>query len=237
MKRSRKKEMMDLPGNPAGLLEEDLTNLRLLNRTLGGYRGVLGNLDRLINEKENARFTLLDVGTGSGDIPRAVVRWARARGISVNIVALEPDPVTAGVARRLTKDLPEISIVRGDARYLPFASASFDFVLASQFLHHFSEREIVVLLRTWSCVARRGLLVSDLIRHPLAYFAIRLLTLLFTGNEMTCRDAPLSIRRAFTLGEWRDLFKQAEIGEFSLLSLFPFRVFAFFSLEGRHGAV
>ncbi|MEK7377910.1 MAG: methyltransferase domain-containing protein, partial [Candidatus Binatota bacterium] len=134
MKRSREKEMMDLPGNPAGLLEEDLTNLRLLNRTLGGYRGVLWNLDRLINEKENARFTLLDVGTGSGDIPRAIVRWARARGISVNIVALEPDPVTAGVARRLTKDLPEISIVRGDARHLPFASASFDFVLASQFL-------------------------------------------------------------------------------------------------------
>lgn len=86
-------------------------------------------------------------------------------------------------------------------------------------------------------MARRGLLVSDLIRHPLAYFAIRLMTLLFTRNEMTRRDAPLSIRRAFTLGEWRDLFKQAEIGEFSLLSLFPFRVFAFFPLEERHGAV
>ena len=237
MKRSREKEMMDLPGNPAGLLEEDLTNLRLLNRTLGGYRGALRGLDRLLNGGKKARFTLLDVGTGSGDIPRAIVQWARAREISVTIVALEPDPVTAGVARRLTKDLPEISIVRGDARHLPFVSAAFDFVLASQFLHHFSEREIVELLRTWSSVARRGLLVSDLIRHPLAYFAIRLLTLLFTGNEMTRRDAPLSVRRAFTLGEWRELFKQAEIGEFSLLSLFPFRVFAFFPLEERHGAV
>lgn len=228
---------MDLPGKPAALLEEDLSHLRALNRTLGAYRGVLLGLDRFIREKKSVHFTLLDVGTGSADIPLAIVRWARARGVSVSVVALEPDPVTAGVARCLTKDLPEISIVRGDARYPPFASASFDFVLASQLLHHFSEPDIVGLLRTWSCLAQRGILVSDLIRHPLAYFSIRLLTLLFTRNEMTRTDAPLSIRRAFTLGEWRDLFSRAAIGEFGLFSLFPFRVLAFFPLGERSGAV
>lgn len=237
MKRSRQKEMMDLPGNPADLLSEDLGNLRMLNRALGGYRGVVWGLDRLIGKRKGPCCTLLDIGTGSADIPVAIVRWARDKGISVSVVALEPDPVTAEAARRLTRGLPEISIVRGDARHPPFASASFDVVLASQLLHHFSEPEIVGLLRTWSCLARRGVLVSDLIRHPLAYCAIRLLTLLFTRNEMTRTDAPLSVRRAFTLGEWRDLFRQAGIGEFSLFSLFPFRVLALFPMGERSGAV
>ena len=229
--------MMDFPGNPPDLLGEDLGNLRLLNRTLGGRRGVLRGLRHLVEKKKIARFSLLDVGTGSGDIPVAVVRWARGRGIAVRIIALEPDPVTAAVARRLTKDLPEISVVRGDAFRPPFSPASFDFVLSSQLLHHFSEEQIVVLLRRWSGLARRGLLVSDLIRHPLAYFGIRLLTFLFSRNEMTRTDAPLSVRRAFTRAEWRELFRRAGIGEFQLFPFFPFRLLALFPWEDRDAAV
>ncbi len=232
MKRSREKEMMDLPGNPAGLLEEDLGNLRLLNRILGGYRGVLWGLEHLVDGKESGGFSLLDLGTGSADIPAAIVRWAKGKGIPVRVVALEPDPITVAVAQRLTRDLPEISVVRGDAGHPPFCPASFDFVLSSQLLHHFSEREIVSLLRIWSSLARRAILVSDLIRHPLAYFGISLLTRLFTRNEMTRIDAPLSVRRAFTLDEWRGLFTQAAIGEFRLFSVFPFRLFAYFPLKG-----
>ena len=223
---------MDLPGNSADLLEEDLNNLRILNRTLGAYRGVLRGLEYLLAENVTAHFSLLDIGTGNGDIPAAIVRWAKGKGITVRVVALESDPVTAAVARRLTRDLPEISIVRGDAFCPPFSPASFDFVLSSQLLHHFSEEEIVVLLRKWSCLARSGLLVSDLLRHPLAYCGIRLLTFLLTRNEMTRTDAPLSVRRAFTRAEWRELFHQARIGEFHLFPLFPFRLLAFFPLGG-----
>ena len=232
MKRSHEKEMMDLAGNPADLLEEDLNNLRKINRTLGAYRSVLWSLKHLVDRKETTPFSLLDVGTGSGDIPLAIVRWAKDKGITVRIVALEPEAITAAMARRLTRDFPEISVVRGDALHPPFSPASFDFVLSSQLLHHFSEEEIVSLLRIWSRLARRAIVVSDLIRHPLAYFGIRLLTFLFTRNEMTRTDAPRSVRRAFTLAEWRELFRQARIGECRLFPLFPFRMMAFFRLEG-----
>jgi 2-polyprenyl-3-methyl-5-hydroxy-6-metoxy-1,4-benzoquinol methylase len=231
MKRSREKELMDLPGNPAAVLEEDLRNLRVINRYLGAYRGALRCLNRLADEHRLKELSLLDVGTGSGDIPLAIAFWARKKNISVTITALEPDPVAAGVARHHTKDFPEISIVRGDGLRPPFFSRSFDFVLASQLLHHFSEEEIITLLRTWSKLARKAILVSDLTRHPLAYFGIRLLTGLFTRNPMTRTDAPLSVRRAFTLGEWRELFSEARIGKFHLSSLFPFRLFALFQLK------
>lgn len=223
--------MMDRAGNPADLLEADLANLRLLNRLLGGRRAVLTGLRRLMGRKKVPEISLLDVGTGSGDIPAAIVRWAKRRELTVRIVGVEADPITATAARRLTRSLPEISVVQGDARSLPFKPASFDIVLCSQLLHHFSEPEIVSLLRAWSGFARQAILVSDLVRHPVAYVGIRLLTLLFACNEMTRTDAPLSVRRSFTIPEWSGLLRQAAIGGVRLWPVFPFRLLALLSLR------
>ena len=248
MRRSQQKEMMDFPDNPKEILDEDLRNLRILNRYLGGYRGVLFGLDRLVGGGKLNDFSLLDVGTGSGDIPARITNWAQQRGIRASIVALEPEPVTARVAAILTQKQTNppfiplwqrgkegdfrrcgISVVRGDGNAPPFRAASFDFVLASQLLHHFPEEKIVALLRTWSRLARRAIIVSDLVRHPVAYCGIRLVTKLFTRNVMTLTDAPLSVQRAFTISEWHELFRRAEIGPFQVFSVFPYRILALVS--------
>jgi 2-polyprenyl-3-methyl-5-hydroxy-6-metoxy-1,4-benzoquinol methylase len=232
MKRSLEKEMMDLPGNAPHILKEDLRNLHTINRYLGAYRGALHYLERVVGKGKVSGFSLLDVGTGSGDIPVAIVKWARRKRIPVKVVGLDPDPVTAEIARQQTREFPEISIVRGDAFHLPFSLSAFDFVFTSQVLHHFSEDKILTLLRHWRESVRRGIMVSDLVRHPLAYHGIRIFTRFLTTNPMTRTDAPLSVRRAFTLNEWKELFMRAEIGPFHLSLFFPFRVFAFFA-SGR----
>ena len=231
MKRSLEREMMDQPELPAGLLEDDLRNLRIINRSLGAARGALGCLTAYVEKNRPAGFSLLDVGAGSGDIPARIARWARRKGVSARIVALERNPVAAQAARRFTSNWPEISVLHADGFAPPFSPGAFDFVFVSQVLHHFSEDEIVRLLRTWAGLAQRALLVSDLVRHPVAYYAIRLLTG-FSRNVMTRMDAPLSVRRAYTLGEWREIFRRADVGAFDLDLLFPFRIFASFSLKG-----
>jgi 2-polyprenyl-3-methyl-5-hydroxy-6-metoxy-1,4-benzoquinol methylase len=218
--------MMDLPGNPSWLLEEDLANLRVFNRHFGGYRSALRGVQRLIDDKKLDRFSLLDVGTGSGDIPAGLAGWARSRGIGASFTALEAEPVTVAAAARQTRAYPEINLVRGDGLAPPFQSASFDFVLASQFLHHFSENHIVTLLKTWSGIARRAIIISDLVRHPVAYYGISALTKLFTRNVMTLTDAPLSVHRAFTITEWGELFRRAGVGRVEIFSVFPFRMLA-----------
>ena len=247
MRRSYEKEMMDLPGHPRELLEEDLANLRVFNRYLGGHRSVMRGLARLVREQRLVGFSLLDVGTGSGDVPARITDWAQQHGIKTSIVALEPEPVTARVAATLTNPLfipllqrgkegdfrrCGILVVRGDGLLPPFRPASFDFVLASQLLHHFSEEQIVSALRIWSGVARRAIIVSDLVRHPLAYHGIRILTRLFTRNVMTLTDAPLSVRRSFTLAEWSELFRRADVGPVQIFSMFPYRVLALVALNG-----
>jgi 2-polyprenyl-3-methyl-5-hydroxy-6-metoxy-1,4-benzoquinol methylase len=226
VKHSEQSELMDVPGVSPGLLEGDLSNLRTLNRALGAKRGIFKFLAATLKKERMREFSLLDVGTGSADIPVAIVRWAKKRGLAARIVALDRHPVTAAVARRRARDYPEITVVRADAFAPPFAPGAFDFVLCSQVLHHFPAVEIPARLRQWAGLARRALLVSDLVRHPLAYCGIKLLTAIFTRNEITRTDAPLSVRRAFTVDEWRDIFRRAGVGPADVLPLFPFRLFA-----------
>jgi ubiquinone/menaquinone biosynthesis C-methylase UbiE len=237
MKRSMAREMMDSPDNPREILEDDLRNLRIINRYLGNYRAVLGGLARLIEEQKLKRFSLLDIGTGSADIPALIASWARRRHLTAQLIGLEPESVTLRAAVIQTRNYPEIALVRGDGRALPLASDSVDFVLSSQMLHHFSEDDIINLLRGWSRVARRAIIVGDLVRHPLAYYGIRLVTKAFTRNIMTRTDGPLSVQRAFTLEEWRGLFERAGIGPFRLFPKFPFRQVTIFSmLERKSGS-
>lgn len=224
MKRSAELEMMDFPGQPRELLIDDLRNLRLINRYLGCYRNVESALARLIDGKTTRRFTLLDVGTGSGDIPARIARWARRRQIAAEISALDREIVTVEQAAAQTRGLAEISLLRGDAMNLPFRTASFDYVLASQLLHHFSDEQIIAAIRAWARIARRAVIVNDLVRHPLAYHGIRLLAKSFTRNAMTLTDAPLSVQRALTVDEWRALFRRADVGEFEVIPAMPYRV-------------
>jgi SAM-dependent methyltransferase len=230
MKRSTEREMMDLPGQPRELLADDLRNLRIINRYLGGHRNVLRGLARLVNEQKLDRFTLLDIGTGSGDIPTVIARWARRQRIAVRISGLEREAATVEEAVDQTRNFPEITILRGDAAAPPFGAGSFDFVLTSQVLHHFKDEQIIALIRTWARLARRGIIVSDLVRHPVAYHGIRLLTKGFTRNIMTRTDAPLSVQRACTISEWRELLRRADVGRLRVRWMFPFRVLGLISL-------
>ncbi|MGN6720448.1 MAG: hypothetical protein ACTHLX_24025, partial [Candidatus Binatia bacterium] len=102
MRRSTEPEMMDLPDQPRELLTEDLRNLRLINRYLGCHRNVLRGLARLVSSKKLRAFTLLDVGTGSADIPEVIVRWARRKHVTARIAALERDPVSVEEAAEQT---------------------------------------------------------------------------------------------------------------------------------------
>lgn len=233
MKRSYDKEMMDLTGNSPELLADDLRNLRILNRYLCGSRSVLLALERALGRNPLKNISLLDVGTGSADIPAAIFAWAKRRNVAAKIVGVDAELITARIAANRTHQLADINIIQGDAGAPPFLPGSFDFVVASQFLHHFSEANIVDLLKQWAKLARRGIVISDLVRHPVAYHGIRLLTKLTTRNIMTLTDSPLSVRRAFTFKEWRELFHQADIGPVEMFSVFPFRMAAAVRLGGR----
>jgi SAM-dependent methyltransferase len=231
VKRSYQEEIMDAPVSDPAMLIDDLRNLRYMNRFLGGSRGLLYGLKRFLRDEKLTSFSLLDVGTGSGDIPAAITRWSRNRDMKPRIIALEAQPIIASVAAAQTLNFSEISVIQSDAAAPPFRPSSFDIVTASQFLHHFTEDKIITLLHRWAILARRAIIISDLIRHPAAYYGIYALTRLCTRNVMTINDAALSVQRALTLREWRKLFKKASVGRVHIRAIAPFRMSAVILLK------
>jgi hypothetical protein len=75
------------------------------------------------------------------------------------------------------------------------------------FIHHLSEADVVAVLKEMNRVARRGIIVSDLLRHKRAYAWITLFTLF--ANPMVVHDARVSVAQAFTKAEILELCRAA----------------------------
>lgn len=199
-------ELMDRPDAAPAELEAALRSLRGLNRFFGSYALVMRFLRRWIQPGDHLRIA--DLATGSADIPRRAVDYARAIGASVELVAVDSQPRTIESARRLSAAYPEIACECADV--LTFGSAAtFDIVICSLALHHFTDTDAVRLLRRCRELSRRFVLVADLRRGILATLGVYLLTALIFRDRMTRADGRTSARRSFTSRELRDLAVRA----------------------------
>jgi 2-polyprenyl-3-methyl-5-hydroxy-6-metoxy-1,4-benzoquinol methylase len=195
-------EMMDRDQPPAAELERDLERIRQLNLWFGSYRLVLSFIRHWIKPADKLR--VVDLATGSGDIPRLIVDYARKISARVEIDALDRQPATLEIARRLSADYPEISY--REANILEWNSVeAYDVALCTLALHHFSNEDAVRLLRRCCQLSKRYVLVSDLRRSFSLIAGVYLLTALIFREPMTRYDARLSALRAFSFSEMRDL--------------------------------
>jgi ubiquinone/menaquinone biosynthesis C-methylase UbiE len=191
------------------LLADDLRNLEALNRLFGGRDVIRRRAVPLIEAAPAGPLTILDIGSGSGDLCRQLVDACRERGREARLLSLDAHPQVQNVAReRCAADYPEIRFVRGDGRALPLRSGSADLVLCTLALHHFAESDAEALLSEMARVSRGWTVVSDLARSPLAYACVWFATR-FTPNPMTRYDGPVSVGRAFTSGELLELAGRA----------------------------
>jgi ubiquinone/menaquinone biosynthesis C-methylase UbiE len=195
--RRRQPEWMDDPQADPAVLKQSLRFIRRVNWLLGYTRSTLHHL-RLFSRRwrPGQRIEIVDLATGSADIPRAILRWADRRGFDLRIVGVERHPAAAAQARAVD---PRLQIVQADALAAPFADGAFDYAMTNMFLHHLDEPQVVALLRTMDRVARRGVIAADLLRHRRALAWIKLLTVL--ANPMVRHDAPISVAQAFTQAE------------------------------------
>jgi len=199
-------ELMDRPQPVSSELEKDLQNIRQLNRFFGSHRLVLHFLRRWIKPGDHVR--IVDLATGSGDIPRLIVDRTRKIGAKVEIAALDQQSATIEIARKLSADYPEISFV--EANILEWQPAGpYDIVLCSLALHHFSDEDAMRLLRRCGDLSRKFVLVSDLRRGLLATIGVYLLTALIFREPMTRYDGRVSAARAFSFAELDDLAGRA----------------------------
>ena len=197
---------MDRPQPISPELLSDLRNLRTLNRYFGSYRLVRYFLRRWIGPSDKLR--IIDLATGSGDIPRLIVDFARKAGAEVEIDAVDFQASTIEVARKLSVGFPEIGYHCGDIHHFG-DERSYDIVLFSLALHHFSNGEAVALLRRCRALSREKVLVADLCRSWFAKFGVDLLTSTVFREAMTRNDARASVERSFSFQELDHLAREA----------------------------
>jgi SAM-dependent methyltransferase len=207
-------EIMDRCGNDAALLRADLHVLENINRFLGGHRIALGSLDELLDIMPMNYLRILVLATGGADVPRVIAQWARQQYVGVEITAVDGNPEIVTIAREQCAAWPEIQIEQHDLLALPYAAASFDVVLCSLTLHHFSEANVVAILRRIHDIARVGYIINDLRRNRVAVGLSKLMARTIIRNPIARFDAPASCERAFSVAELRAMTARAGLRRF-----------------------
>nr|WP_277604038.1 methyltransferase domain-containing protein [Agrococcus sp. ARC_14] len=149
---------------------------------------------------------MLDVGTGGGDLPRRLLRWASRDGGALTAVAIDPDP--RAIAAALDgPSMPGLDLRQTTTRALAVSGERFDVVVSNHVLHHLSPHELGAILADSERLAAPGGVVvhGDIARSPLAYAAFAAATLPFEStllrDTFIRADGLASIRRSHTRAE------------------------------------
>jgi ubiquinone/menaquinone biosynthesis C-methylase UbiE len=200
-------ELLDDPGADPVVVTESFRNLARSNWWFGGAAAVHFGLSRLVPKgMGGATLTLLDVGTGVGDVPRSAARWAARRGVRLTGIGLERSRVAAALARQ--GGLPTVVACAGA---LPFRAGSVDIVMMSQLIHHLSRDAAIEVIRAATRVARTGVVVADLRRSALAAFGFRIGSGLLRFDPATRADGVTSVRRGYLPHELSAILRDAGV--------------------------
>jgi 2-polyprenyl-3-methyl-5-hydroxy-6-metoxy-1,4-benzoquinol methylase len=225
--RSYEKELLDRDDIPFADIDRNMQELDIINTWLGGHAISIQGLKDLIGA-DPMRISICEMGCGGGDNLRVLSRWCRRRGMEVEVTGIDNNAHCIKVAKERWRE-GSASWIHSDYREVVFANGKPDILFSSLFCHHFTDEELVSMLRWMERNAGVGWFINDLQRHRLAWFSIRLLTGWFSRSYLVKNDAPLSVLRGFSRTEWERLLREAGIREFSLRWKWAFR----WLVEGR----
>lgn len=216
-------EIIDGPPVPFKDMACCMTDISRVNGLFGGRMVTMVHVKRLLAAWPADRLvTVLDVGTGAGDIPRALVRWARGEGRRIRVFALDRDADTLKIAAQVVRAYPEISFLRGDALSLPIRPGSVDLTISAMTLHHLEPDAGVRYLAEMDAAARVGMIVNDLVRSRIAHAVVWLITRFITRSAIARHDGPLSVKRSYTPHEVSGLCEKAGVRDASVVHHWPY---------------
>jgi SAM-dependent methyltransferase len=220
--RSYKLENLDKGTYTPEEYEGCIVELQRVNQWLGDARILRDTMFRDVAANNLKKFSVLDIGAGSGELLRVTASWARDTNRDLRGVGLELNERSAVAILEGSPSV--IDAVRGNALCLPFSDGQFDYAICSLFTHHFVDRQVINILQEMSRVARRRIFVIDLQRHPIAYLLYTTVGNLFLHNRLLREDGSLSILRSFKSDELFALADEAGLKNAVVTRHFPFRL-------------
>ncbi len=201
--RRRGVEILDDPSVDPELMKRGMKDVARANVMFGGLRAAIAEIEPAIADL-GANGTLLDVGTGYGDIAAGARSLASGRGSRLTTIGIDMSlPLVTA------KGGESALAVRGDALELPFRDRSIDIVLASQIVHHFPRESAITMTREMNRVARRRVVICDLRRSFIAAAGLWLGSFPLGFHPVSRHDGVVSVMRGFTPSELADIVESA----------------------------
>ncbi|MEW9872933.1 class I SAM-dependent methyltransferase [Arthrobacter sp. HS15c] len=188
-------EKMDLPDCDPERLERTYRQFGLVNGALSGWRRLYRQEIRPLLSAESAT-TLLDVGSGGGDLAIRLSRWAAKDRVRLHVTGIDPDGRAHAFASG-RPPVPGVDFRRAHTTALLGEGLSFDVVISNHVLHHLQPAGLQQFLADSEALARTKVLHNDLRRSPAAYALFAVAALPFRGSFIR-EDGLTSIRRSYT---------------------------------------
>jgi ubiquinone/menaquinone biosynthesis C-methylase UbiE len=220
--RSRESEIMDDLSDDSPALYRALKELDIINHLLGGNSITLKEVKKIFSSNSGKEWSIADLGCGSGEMLMKIAKWCRVENIKVQLHGFDANPNVIAYAQEHCKAYPEITFHAENIFSDSFEARKFDVICCTLFLHHFTEADLVKLLRQFREQSDK-VIINDLHRHPFAYYSIKWITRFFSKSTMVQNDACLSVWRAFTRQDWNNLLKLAQVQDYELAWRWAFR--------------
>jgi SAM-dependent methyltransferase len=220
--RSYEAELLDAPNIPRELLFQNLRELDIVNRKLGGHAITLAGIKQLVNDKTKT-YVIADIGCGGGDALLAIAKWARKKEYRVKLIGVDMNADVIAYMNEQCKAYSEISGIVCSYEIFLKTYPAVDIVHCSLFCHHLTDQQLIALFEQISQRTTIGFIINDLQRHWFAYYSIKFLTRLLNGSSLVKNDAPLSVLRGFKKKELEYLLQQGKAGLTSVRWKWAFR--------------
>ena len=212
-------EIMDDFDLPSAQIEPVLEGLGKVNSLFGGHKNIIKTLG---NFQIHDGCSIADWGCGGGDALIATAKWAAKLKIQLELKGIDAAPAAIKYAREQSKGFNNINYIQADVIEDIHLLNKTDVIICSLFSHHFDDERWLTLVKNMQASAQKGIIITDLHRHPVLYYAVLFITRL-TSNKMAQNDGPLSVKRGFKKHELLALLKKAQIDNFKLTWRWPFR--------------
>lgn len=224
--RDRQPELMDDPQLPREDHLQALAGLARLNRFSGVASAMYRHLRPFGLAVGDRPLNVLDVASGSGDVPLSWVKRAERDGWALQLTMLDISATAMAEQKRRAKAMgvEALSLQQdclGDG--LP---AGFDVVTCSLFMHHLDEHQVFRLLQSMQGASHHGILVCDLDRSPLNLMLVKIGSRLLSRSHVVHYDAATSVRGAFTASEFEQIAESALARPVRVQRSFPCRFIA-----------
>lgn len=220
--RSYEAELMDAPNIPKGLMFQNLSELDLVNRTLGGHTTTLSGMKELMKDK-NKTYHVVDIGCGGGDAMKHIAKWGKKNSIELRFTGVDMNADCISYMKEFCKYIPEIDGVTMDYRDYLKQDQHAEIIHCSLFCHHLKDEELIELFSYLDRYSKIGFVINDLHRHWFAYYSIKFLTRLLNGSVLVKNDAPLSVLRGFKKRELELLLEKAGVKNYTVKWKWAFR--------------